>query len=93
MTGNSKIQALGLTINLHLSLVLSLGDNLPQPNPLPHLLELGLAKRLGEDVCQLIGSGNVVGLDASFFQAIPDEVVLDSDVLAPVMEDWILGQS
>jgi len=35
----------------------------------------------------------VAGLDAVFFQVIPDEVVFDSDVLALLMEDWILGQS
>ena len=66
--------------------------DLLQPDLLPHLLELGLAQRLGKDVGQLNSSGYVVGLDAPFFQAIPDEVVLDPDVLAPAMEDWILGQ-
>jgi len=34
----------------------------------------------------------VIGLDASIFQAAADEVVLDPDVLASLMEDWILGQ-
>ena len=67
-------------------------SDLLQPDLLPHLLELGLAQRLGKDVGQLISSGYVVGLDAPFFQAIPDEVVLNPDVLAPAMEDWILGQ-
>ena len=66
-------------------------SDLPQSNPSPHLLELGLAQQLGEDVCQLISSGDVVGLNAPFLQAIPDEVIFDSDVLASVMEDWILG--
>jgi len=68
-----------------------LGDLL-QSDLLPHLLEPVLAQRLGENVGQLISSANVVGLDASIFQTLPDEVILDPDVLAPVMEDWILGQ-
>jgi len=33
----------------------------------------------------------VVSLDAPILQAIPDEVVLDPDVLASAMEDWVLG--
>jgi len=56
-------------------------------------LELGLAQRLGEDVCKLISGWNVFGLDASIFQAASDEVVLDPDMLAPLMEDRVLGQS
>jgi hypothetical protein len=35
----------------------------------------------------------VVGLDAPVLQAVPHEVVLDPNVLAPVMEDRVLGQS
>ena len=51
---------------------LSLALNyLLQPNSLPHLLELGLAQRLGENVSQLVGNGNVVGLDAPFLQTVP----------------------
>jgi hypothetical protein len=34
----------------------------------------------------------MLALDASIFQTAADEVVLDPDVLAPLMEDWILGQ-
>mgnify|MGYP000920348146 CR=1 FL=1 len=68
-------------------------SDLLQPDLLPHLLELGLAQRLGEDVGQLISGGNVFSLDAPVFQAIPDEVILDPDVLAPPMEDGVLGQS
>ena len=47
-------------------------SDLLQTNPSPHLLELGIAQRLGEDVCQLINSGDVVGLDAPFLHAVPD---------------------
>ena len=88
-----KCRALGLSIILPLSLVLSTGSDLLQPNPLPHLLELGLPQRLGEDISQLISGGNVAGLDAPILQTIPDEVVLDANVLASFMEDRILGQS
>ena len=73
--------------------MLSLGGDLLQANPLPHLLELGLAQRLGKNVCKLIRGWNVFGLDASIFLAALDEMVLDPDMLAPLMEDWILGQS
>jgi hypothetical protein len=69
-----------------------LSDLLQTSSP-PHLSELGLAQRLGEYVCQLISRGDVVGLDAPFFQAVPDEMVLDPNVLTPIMEDWVLGQS
>ena len=68
-------------------------SDLLQPDLLPHLLELGLAQRLGKDVGQLISSGDVISLDTPIFQAVPDEVVLDPDVLAPPMEDGVLGQS
>ena len=68
-------------------------SDLLQPDLLPHLLELGLAQRLGEDVGQLISSGDVISLDTPIFQAVPDEVILDPDVLASPMEDGVLGQS
>ena len=84
-----RYKQLGLTINPPLSLVLR---DLLQTYP-PHLLELGLIQRLGEYVCKLISSGDVVGLNAPVLQAVPDEVLLDPDVFAPVMEDRILGQS
>jgi len=57
------------------------------------LLELGLPQQLGENVTQLISSGDMAGLDAPILQAISDEVVLDANVLAPFVEDGILGQS
>ena len=73
--------------------MLNFGADLLQTNPLPHLLKLGLAQGLSENVCKLISGWNVFGLDASIFQAASDEVVLDPDMLAPFMEDWVLGQS
>jgi hypothetical protein len=33
----------------------------------------------------------VAGLDAPILQAIPNEVILDADVLASFVEDMILG--
>ena len=50
-------------------------------------MKLRLLQRLGENVDQLISSGNVAGLDALVLQAISDEVVLGVDVLASLMED------
>jgi hypothetical protein len=35
----------------------------------------------------------VAGFDAPILQAIPDEVILNADVLAFFVEDRILGQS
>ena len=58
-----------------------------------HLLELGLPQQLGENVSQVISSGNMAGLDAPILQTIPDEVILDVDVLAFFMEYKVLGQS
>jgi len=40
----------------------------------------------------MICGGNVVGLDAPFFQTVPNEMELSPDVLASVMEDRVLGQ-
>jgi hypothetical protein len=54
---------------------------------------LDFPQRLGENISQLISSGNVVGLDAPVLQAISEEVVLNVDVLVSFMEDRGLGQS
>jgi hypothetical protein len=40
----------------------------------------------------LILGVDVTGLHAPFFQTALDEVVLDSDVLASLVEDGVLGQ-
>jgi hypothetical protein len=58
----------------------------------PHLLKLGLAQGLGQNVGELISSGDVASLDASFFQTLSDEVILGPDVFASIMEDMILCQ-
>lgn len=57
-----------------------------------HLLDPPLcADAASISACQLISGGNVSGLDAPILQAIPDEVILDANVLASLMKDRILG--
>jgi hypothetical protein len=66
--------------------------NLNHSNPGAKLLELDPPKRLGEKVSELILGVDVAGLDAPLVQAAPNEMVLDADVLAALMEDGILRQ-
>jgi len=66
--------------------------NLNHPNPGAKLLELDPPKGLGEKVGELILGVDVAGLDAPLIQAAPNEVVLDSDMLAALMEDGVLRQ-
>ena len=67
--------------------------NLNHSNPGAKLLELDPSKGLGEKVGELILGVDVAGLDAPFIQAAPDEVVLDADMLAALMEDGVLRQN
>jgi hypothetical protein len=60
-----------------------LGAELQEPDP---------HKRLGEQVCKLVLGVDVACLDAPFLQTASDEVVPHSDVLAPFMENGVLGQ-
>jgi hypothetical protein len=60
-----------------------LGAELQEPDPL---------KRLGEQVCKLIIDVDVACLDAPFLQTASEEVVPHPDVLAPFMENGVLGQ-
>ena len=62
------------------------------PNPGAKLLELDPPKRLGEKVSELVLGVDVAGFDAPLIQAAPNEVVLDSDMLAALMEDGVLRQ-
>jgi len=66
--------------------------NLNHSNPGAKLLELDPPKGLGEKVGELILGVDVAGLDAPLIQAAPNEVVFDSDMLAALMEDWVLCQ-
>jgi hypothetical protein len=64
--------------------------NLNHPNSGVKLLELDPPKGLGEEVGKLVLGVDVADLDAPLIQAAPDEVVLDADMLAALMEDGVL---
>jgi hypothetical protein len=66
--------------------------NLNHPNSGVKLLELDPPKGLSEEVGELVLGVDVAGLDAPLIQAAPDEVVLDADMLAVLMEDGVLRQ-
>jgi len=66
--------------------------NLSDPNPSAKLMELDLPKGHGEKVGKLVVGVDVAGLDAPLIQAAPDEVVLNADMLAALMEDGVLRQ-
>jgi hypothetical protein len=66
--------------------------NLSHPNPGAKLQELDPPKGLGEKVGELVLGVDVVGLDAPLVQIVPDEVVLDADMLAALMKDGVLRQ-
>jgi hypothetical protein len=67
-------------------------ENLDHPGLRAELQEHDPPKRLGEQVCKLVIGVDVACLDASFLQTASDEVVHHPDVLAPFMENGILGQ-
>jgi hypothetical protein len=66
--------------------------NLDHPGLRAELQEPDPPKRLGEQVCKLILGVDVACLDAPFLQTASDEVVPHPDVLAPFIENGILGQ-
>ena len=55
-------------------------------------MELDLPKGHGEKVGKLVVGVDVAGLDAPLVQVALDEVVLDTDMLAVLMEDGVLRQ-
>jgi hypothetical protein len=65
---------------------------LSHPNPGVKLLELDLPKGLGDEVGELVLGVDLADLDAPLIQAAFDEVVLDPDMLASLMEDGVLRQ-
>jgi len=67
-------------------------ENLNHPNPGAKLLEFDPPKGLCEKVGELILGVDVAGLDAPLIQTAPDEVVLDAEMLAALMEDRVLRQ-
>ena len=62
------------------------------PNPGAKFEELDPPKGLGEQVCELILGVDVARLDAPFFHTAADEVIPQSDVLAPFVEHGVLCQ-
>jgi len=66
--------------------------NLNHPNPGTKLLKLDPPKRLGEKVGKLILGVDVASLDAPLIQTASDEVILDADMFAALMEDEVLRQ-
>jgi hypothetical protein len=66
--------------------------NLDHPGFGAELQEPDPPKRLGEQVCKLILGVDVAYLDAPFLQTVSDEVVPHPDMLAPFMENGVLGQ-
>jgi hypothetical protein len=74
-----------------LSLVRRLVGNLDHPDLGAEIQEPDPPKMLGEQVCKLVLSVDVVCLDAPFLQTVSDEVVPHPDVLAPFMENGVLS--
>jgi hypothetical protein len=72
--------------------VYHLVGNLDHPGLGAELQELDPPKRLREQVCKLVLDVDVACLDAPFLQTVSDEVVPHPDVLAPFMENGVLGQ-
>jgi hypothetical protein len=65
---------------------------LNHPNPSAKLLELDPPKALGKKVGKLVLGVNAAGLDTPLIQVAPNKVVLDSDMLAMLMEDRVIHQ-
>mgnify|MGYP007071371421 CR=1 FL=1 len=57
-----------------------------------HLLEMDPSERLGENVSELVTCANVLNINAAVVDALPDEVVAQLNVLAPVVEDRVFAQ-
>jgi hypothetical protein len=80
-----------IPIILPLSLVRRLVGNLDHPGLGAELQESDPPKRLGEQVCKLVLGVDVAFLDTPFLQTASDEMVPHPDVLAPFMENGVLG--
>jgi hypothetical protein len=65
---------------------------LDHPDSGAKLKELDPPKGLGEQICMLVLSVDVVRLEIPFLQAVSDEVVPHLDVLAPFMKNGVLCQ-
>ena len=52
-----------------------------------------MRERLGQDVCELLFSADVIGPDIPVIHSHSDEMILGLNVLAMVMEDGLLHKS
>jgi hypothetical protein len=75
-----------------LSLVRRLVGNLDHPGLGAELQEPDPPKRFDEQVCKLVLGVDVACLDALFLQTASDKVMHHPNVLAPFMENGVLGQ-
>ena len=66
---------------------------LNHPDPGAKFEELDPPKGLGEQVCELILGVDVARLDAPFFHTAADEVVPQSDVLSPFVENGFFARA
>ena len=71
---------------------LSLGGNLDLENTtlLPEVLELHSGQWLHQHISYLFLCQNILELHCSSLHHIPDIVILDLDMLRPIMKHWIL---
>jgi hypothetical protein len=81
-----------IPIILPLSLVRRLVRNLYHPGLGAELQKPDPPKRLGEQVYKMVLGVDVACLNAPFLQTASDKVVPHPDVLAPFMENEVLGQ-
>jgi hypothetical protein len=65
---------------------------LDHPDPGAKLKELDPPNGLGEQICKLVLSVDVVRLETPFLQAASDEVVPHPNVLAPFIKNGVLCQ-
>ena len=60
---------------------------------LSNLNELHSAQRLGQDVCQLSISTDVINIQFPFIDTLSDVMEPCVDMLAPIMKDRVLAES
>jgi hypothetical protein len=61
-------------------------------NLAPQLQEQKAPKWFGEDIRELLAGLDELEDDLSFINTITKKVILDVDVLAPIVEDRVLGE-
>jgi hypothetical protein len=88
MMGSSRLRL----IVLPLILLLTLGLDLIYADHLPQLYEPKASEGLGEDVSELPTGLDKLDDNLSSIDTIPKKVEFDVDVLAPIVEDRVLGE-